>query len=103
MNSAWENWAISIATFLPLVGAIVIAFVPSAQERSIRALGIVFTGAALVIAIAIAIGIAASLLRPPTTAARREPAASDREAAGAVPANAGERPPLERGGPPMAN
>jgi NADH-quinone oxidoreductase subunit M len=56
MNTGWENWAISIATFLPLVGAIVIAFVPSSQERSIRALGIVFTGAALVVAVAIAIG-----------------------------------------------
>jgi NADH-quinone oxidoreductase subunit M len=56
MNTGWENWAISIATFLPLVGAIVIAFVPSSQERSIRALGIVFTGAALAVAVAIAIG-----------------------------------------------
>jgi NADH-quinone oxidoreductase subunit M len=56
MNTGWENWAISIATFLPLVGAIVIAFVPSSQERSVRALGIVFTGAALVVAIAIAVG-----------------------------------------------
>jgi NADH-quinone oxidoreductase subunit M len=56
MNNGWEDWAISIATFLPLVGAVVIAFVPSSQERSIRALGIVFTGAALAVAIAIAIG-----------------------------------------------
>jgi NADH-quinone oxidoreductase subunit M len=56
MNTGWEDWAISIATFLPLVGAVVIAFVPSSQERAIRALGIVFTGAALAVAIAIAIG-----------------------------------------------
>ena len=56
MNNGWEDWAISIATFLPLLGAVVIVFVPSSQERSIRALGIVFTGAALAVAIAIAIG-----------------------------------------------
>jgi NADH-quinone oxidoreductase subunit M len=56
MNNGWEDWAISIATFLPLVGAVVIVFVPSSQERAIRALGIVFTGAALAVAIAIAIG-----------------------------------------------
>jgi NADH-quinone oxidoreductase subunit M len=56
MNNGWEDWAISIATFLPLVGAVVIAFVPSSQERTIRGLGIAFTGAALVVAIAIAVG-----------------------------------------------
>ena len=56
MNNGWEDWAISIATFLPLVGAVVIAFVPSSQDRAVRALGIVFTGAALVVAVAIAIG-----------------------------------------------
>jgi NADH-quinone oxidoreductase subunit M len=56
MNSGWEDWAISIATFLPLVGAVVIALWPRSQERTIRGLGIAFTGAALVVAIAIAIG-----------------------------------------------
>jgi NADH-quinone oxidoreductase subunit M len=56
VNSGWEDWAISIATFLPLVGAVVIALVPRSQERTVRALGIVFTGAALIVAISIAIG-----------------------------------------------
>ncbi len=56
MNSGWEDWAISIATFLPLVGAVVIAFMPSSRDRTIRTIGIVVTGAALVVAIAIAIG-----------------------------------------------
>jgi NADH-quinone oxidoreductase subunit M len=52
----WDNSAITIATFLPLLGALVIALVPREQERTVRALGIVFTGAALAVAIAIAIG-----------------------------------------------
>jgi NADH-quinone oxidoreductase subunit M len=53
----WENSAITIATFLPVVGALVIAFVPTRNsDRAARALAIVFTGAALVVAIAIAIG-----------------------------------------------
>jgi NADH-quinone oxidoreductase subunit M len=56
MNTGWEDWAISIATFLPVVGALVIAFVPKSQDQTIRALGIVFTGAALAFAIAIAVG-----------------------------------------------
>jgi NADH-quinone oxidoreductase subunit M len=50
----WENSAITIATFLPLVGALVIALVPSRNDRAVRALAIVFTAAALVVAIVIA-------------------------------------------------
>jgi NADH-quinone oxidoreductase subunit M len=52
----WENSAITIATFLPLVGALVIALVPREKEQVVRALGIVFTGAALAVAIMIARG-----------------------------------------------
>jgi len=51
----WENSAITIATLLPLVGALVIALVPRGKDTTVRALGIVFTGVALVIAIAIAV------------------------------------------------
>ena len=40
----WENSAITIATFLPAVGAIVIALVPKRRERLVRGLGIAFTG-----------------------------------------------------------
>ncbi|MFB3737521.1 MAG: NuoM family protein [Candidatus Velamenicoccus archaeovorus] len=54
--SGWDQWAISIATFLPLVGALVIAFVPRDRERLIRGLGIAFTGGALAVAVAVAIG-----------------------------------------------
>ena len=52
----WENSAITIATLLPIVGALVIASMPRDKDRAIRGLGIVFTGAALVVAVAIAIG-----------------------------------------------
>ena len=51
----WENSAITIATLLPIAGALVIALVPRDKEKAVRALGIVFTGAAMVIAIAIAV------------------------------------------------
>ncbi len=56
MNSGWQNWAITIATFLPLVGAAVIALVPKEQDRLVRNLGVLFTGAALAVAISIAAG-----------------------------------------------
>jgi NADH-quinone oxidoreductase subunit M len=52
---AWKEWAITVATFLPLVGALVIALVPRERDRLVRGLGIVFTGAALAVAAAIAI------------------------------------------------
>jgi NADH-quinone oxidoreductase subunit M len=52
----WQNSAITIATLLPILGALVIVFMPKEKELLIRGLGIVFTGAALVVAIAIAIG-----------------------------------------------
>ena len=53
---SWNGWAISIATFLPLVGAIAIALVPGSRDRLARGLGIAVTGAAMVVAIAIAVG-----------------------------------------------
>jgi NADH-quinone oxidoreductase subunit M len=52
----WENSAITIATLLPIAGALVIAFVPKERERQVRGLGILFTGAAFAMSIAIAIG-----------------------------------------------
>jgi NADH-quinone oxidoreductase subunit M len=52
----WENSAITITTLLPLVGALVIVLVPKDRDRLIRGLGIVVTGAALILAAAIALG-----------------------------------------------
>jgi NADH-quinone oxidoreductase subunit M len=52
----WDNSAITITTLLPILGALVIVLMPAEKDRLIRALGIVFTSAALVLAVAIAIG-----------------------------------------------
>jgi len=52
----WENSAITITTLLPLVGALVILIVPKEDDGVIRWLGVLFTGAALVLAVAIALG-----------------------------------------------
>ena len=52
----WDNSAITIATLLPLAGALVITLVPRENEVTIRALGIVFSGAALIVAITILVG-----------------------------------------------
>ncbi len=52
----WQNSAITITTLLPIVGALVIVLVPKDKDRLVRGLGILVTGAALVLAVAIAIG-----------------------------------------------
>jgi NADH-quinone oxidoreductase subunit M len=52
----WENSAITIATLLPLAGALVVALLPKDSDRTARMLGILVSGAALVFAVAIAIG-----------------------------------------------
>src|SRR5213596_1693585 len=56
MNSGWENWAISIATFLPLVGALVIAFTPRERDRLVRSLGVLITAGALIAGVVMAMG-----------------------------------------------
>ena len=50
----WENSAITIATLLLLVGALVIALVPRQYDKGVRALGIVISGAALAVALLLA-------------------------------------------------
>ena len=59
----WENSAISITTLLPILGAVVIVLVPRDRERLVRGLGILFTGAALVLAVAIGTGWTGGLLK----------------------------------------
>jgi NADH-quinone oxidoreductase subunit M len=54
--SGWEKSAITLAVFLPALGAVVIAMVPKEQDRLIRTLGIVFSGAALVVGIVMLFG-----------------------------------------------
>jgi NADH-quinone oxidoreductase subunit M len=48
--SGWEESAITLAVFLPTVGALIIAVMPARADRFIRLLGILFSGAALVAA-----------------------------------------------------
>ena len=52
----WENSAITITTFLPVLGAIVIVLMPKDKDRAIRGLGIAITGVALALSLAIAVG-----------------------------------------------
>jgi NADH-quinone oxidoreductase subunit M len=54
--SGWEQTAVTLAVFLPAAGALVIAAVPGARDRLIRSLGILFTGAALVVGIIMLFG-----------------------------------------------
>ena len=48
----FDTWAISLAVFLPTVGAAVVAFVPRGADRLIRSLGILFTLVPLIIGVA---------------------------------------------------
>jgi NADH-quinone oxidoreductase subunit M len=52
----WEETAITLAVFLPALGAVVIAFLPKSRDRLIRAMGILFSGAALVVGIVMLFG-----------------------------------------------
>jgi NADH-quinone oxidoreductase subunit M len=52
----FDDWAVSLAVFLPLLGAAVIALMPGGRDRLIRGLGILFTAVPLVIGILILLG-----------------------------------------------
>src|SRR2546421_2565300 len=54
--SGWEKSAVTLAVLLPTAGTVVIALVPRAMDRLVRTLGILFSGAALVVGIAILFG-----------------------------------------------
>ncbi|MDQ4005146.1 MAG: NADH-quinone oxidoreductase subunit M, partial [Actinomycetota bacterium] len=51
-----NDWAITLAVFLPALGAIVVAMVPRDRDRLVRGLGIVFTAIPLAIGIVILAG-----------------------------------------------
>ena len=48
-----DDWGISLATFLPIVGVVVLLFIPNAKDRAIKAVGTLFAFAALVVGILI--------------------------------------------------
>ncbi len=46
---AWvDDWGLSLGTFLPILGAVLLIFIPSSQERAIKATGTLFAFLALV-------------------------------------------------------
>jgi NADH-quinone oxidoreductase subunit M len=51
-----NDWAITLAVFVPAVGAIVVAVVPRDRDRLVRGLGILFTAIPLVIGIGMLMG-----------------------------------------------
>ncbi|HYO61618.1 MAG TPA: proton-conducting transporter membrane subunit, partial [Actinomycetota bacterium] len=51
----FDDWGLSLTTFLPLIGAIVLMFVPQAKEAAIKAVGTVFAGLALIAGIVVAL------------------------------------------------
>jgi NADH-quinone oxidoreductase subunit M len=54
--SGWEKSAVSLAVLLPAFGAVVLAVLPTKNDRLIRGLGILFTGAALVVGVIMLFG-----------------------------------------------
>jgi NADH-quinone oxidoreductase subunit M len=54
--SGWEKTAVTLATFLPAAGALLVALVPRRRDRAARVFGVLVTGAALVVGIAILFG-----------------------------------------------
>jgi NADH-quinone oxidoreductase subunit M len=54
--SGWDTWALTLAVFLPAAGAVLIAVVPSKDDRTPRVLALVFSGAALAVGIAMLFG-----------------------------------------------
>src|SRR5439155_25413905 len=54
--TGWEQSAVTIAVFLPAAGALVIALTPRSRPNLARALGVLVTGAALGVGVAILFG-----------------------------------------------
>ncbi|TVR22914.1 MAG: NADH-quinone oxidoreductase subunit M [Ilumatobacter sp.] len=46
-----DNWLLTVGTFLPLVGVLVLIFIPKGEEQLIKTLGIVTAGATLAVGI----------------------------------------------------
>jgi NADH-quinone oxidoreductase subunit M len=51
-----DDWALSLAVFLPTLGALVIGLLPRDRDRLIRGLGILFTGLPLLVGIVLLFG-----------------------------------------------
>jgi NADH-quinone oxidoreductase subunit M len=53
---SFDDWAITLAVFLPTLGALVVALVPGDRDRLTRSLGILFTAIPLAIGVAMLFG-----------------------------------------------
>jgi NADH-quinone oxidoreductase subunit M len=49
--TGFDTWSLSLAVFLPLVGALLVTLVPKAQESAVKAVALVASGASLVVSI----------------------------------------------------
>ncbi len=54
--SGWDQWAVSLAVFLPAVGAIAVSLTRPTAERAAKTLAMVFSGAALAVGVAMLFG-----------------------------------------------
>jgi NADH-quinone oxidoreductase subunit M len=50
-----DGWGVSLATFLPMVGVLVLLFLPNSNERLLKMTGAVFAGVTLIAAILVAL------------------------------------------------
>ncbi|MBA3350140.1 MAG: NADH-quinone oxidoreductase subunit M [Actinobacteria bacterium] len=50
-----DTWGLSLATFLPMAGVVLLLFVPGSLDGVAKAVGLVFTGAALLVGIIVAL------------------------------------------------
>jgi NADH-quinone oxidoreductase subunit M len=50
-----DDWGVSLATFLPVVGAVVLLFLPGARDKVVLAVGTAFAGLALLVGVIVAL------------------------------------------------
>jgi NADH-quinone oxidoreductase subunit M len=51
----FDDWGVSLATFLPVVGAVVLLFIPVAQDKLVKLIGAAAAGLALIVGIVVAL------------------------------------------------
>jgi NADH-quinone oxidoreductase subunit M len=56
MKEFWHDWALTLSVLVPLIGAVVIAVVPSVQERLAKQLAVAFSLATFLVTLGILVG-----------------------------------------------
>ncbi len=56
MDEFWHDWALTLSVLVPLLGAIVIAVTPAAQERAAKGLAVAFSLATFLVTLGILVG-----------------------------------------------